>query len=224
MTKDERDATIRTLYPLVRAIARRVARVVNGADLDDLAGDGALGLIRAVDRYDATRGTTLETYARKMILGAMLNGVRRLDPVSERVRRTLRLAQERRYALAQERGTLPPFGELERDDAKIRLARIAAFRHAALSLDRPLASGCDPLADWTSEPSLRADERAKRRRLMEAVALLPERQRRIVRLHYGSELSLHRIGYAMRVSPQRISQLHLDALARLRHTVPVPSA
>ncbi len=220
MTPAERDATISDLYPLVRAIARRIARMVSGADADDLAGDGAIGLIRAVDSFDPTRGTTLETYARKLIVGAMLNGLRRLDPVSERVRRTLRQAEERRYRLAQERGTLPAFNELERDDDRIRRARVAAFRQAALSLDAPLAGRHDPLADWKSEPSTRAGERAKRTALLEAVALLPERQRRIVALHYGSELSLHAIGATMRVSPQRVSQLHINALVRLRHVVP----
>ena len=61
--------------------------MARGADRDDLLGDGALGLIRAVDTYDPLRGATLEAYARKLIAGAMLNGLRKLDPVSERVRR-----------------------------------------------------------------------------------------------------------------------------------------
>ena len=220
MTPLERDACIRSLYPFVRVLARRVARTAAGADLDDLIGDGAIGLIRAVDRFDAARGVALETYARKLIVGAMLNGMRRLDPVSERARRTLRRAEERRYALAQERGTLPGLGEIEREDAGVRRARVAAFRHAPLSLDAPMAGGGDPLADWESDPSRRANERAKSACLLEAIALLPERERRIVALHYGSEISLHSIGSTLRVSPQRISQLHTAALARLRHTVP----
>lgn len=220
MNDPARDEVIREYYPLVRSIARRVARVATGADAGDLAGDGALGLIRAVDTFDPSRGTTLETYARRLILGAMLNGLRRLDPVSERVRRTLRRAEERRYALAQERGTLPTFNELERDDEAVRRARIAAFRQVALSLDAPMAGGHDPLVDRSSEPSVRATERAKRAALLEAVALLPERQRRIVALHYGSELSLHAIGSRLRVSPQRVSQLHLGALERLRVAMP----
>ncbi len=220
MTAGEREATIRELFPLVRQTARRLARVAKAADLDDLVGDGSIGLIRAVDSFDIARGTTLETYARKLIIGAMLNGLRRLDPVSERVRRTLRRAEEKRYALAQARGTLPSLGELERNDANLRRARTAAFRQAALSLDAPLANGRDPLADWKTEPSSHVTERAKSAALAQAVALLPERQRRILSMHYGAELSLHAIGSQMRVSPQRVSQLHLRALQRLRHAVP----
>src|SRR5665213_3619587 len=111
---DEREATIRSLLPLVRTMARRVARVVRAADLDDLIGDGSVGLIRAVDAFDPARGASLETYVRRVVLGAMLNGLRRLDPVSERARRALREAERLRLALAQDRGSLPTLGEMER--------------------------------------------------------------------------------------------------------------
>ena len=220
MTAAKREETIDALLPLVRAIARRVSRAIGAADIDDLIGDGSIGLIRAVDTYDATRGTTLETYARNLIAGAMLNGLRRLDPVSERVRRTLRRAEEKRFAIAQQRGCLPTFAELERADPPLRRARTAAHRQAALSLDAPLPSGIDALADWSTEPAQAVTARDERRRLQEAIELLPERQRRILALHYAGDLTLHAIGSAMRVSPQRVSQLHLGALVRLRHTAP----
>jgi len=213
-----RELAIRDHVPLVRQIARRVARVATGAEFDDLVGDGSLGLIRAVDTFDRTRGTLFESYARRLILGAMLNGMRRRDPVSERVRRTLRRAEERRYFLAQERGTMPTFVELERDDPTLHRARIAAHRQATLSLDAAAPLKRDPLADSSLEPGAQVVARAKRAALQEAVALLPDRERRILSLHYADELSLHTIGSRLAVSPQRVSQLHLSALARLRRS------
>lgn len=216
----DRDASIREYLPIVRQIARRVARVATGAEFDDLVGDGSVGLIRAVDTFDATRGTSLESYARRLVLGAMLNGLRRRDPVSERVRRTLRRAEEKRYALAQERGTLPAYVELERGDVALQRARMAAYRQSALSLDAPSPVARDPLADWSTEPGARAASRARNAALREAVALLPERERRILSLHYAGEFSLHAIGTQLRVSPQRVSQLHIDALSRLRRASP----
>jgi RNA polymerase sigma factor for flagellar operon FliA len=220
MTPDERETTIRELFPVVRAIARRVAKLAKTIDLDDLIGDGSIGLIRAVDRFDATRGVSLEHFARRLIVGAMLNGLRRRDPVSERVRRTLRLADQRRYALAQERGTLPTLAELERGDGALRRARLAVHTQSPLSLDIPPASGREILIDRNSEPGERTVERARTREIRQAIALLSERERRIIALHYEGELSLHAIGRVLRVSPQRVSQLHLHAIARLRHTVP----
>jgi RNA polymerase sigma factor for flagellar operon FliA len=215
----DRAALIRELLPIVRQIARRVTRVVALADIDDLVGDGSLGLIRAVDTFDPSRGTTLELYARRLIVGAMLNGLRKLDPVSERVRRTIRRAEIKRYELAQELGTLPSLAELERSDAGLRRARVSAHRLNALSLDAPFPGGREPVVDWNGDPGERVIERAKRRALQEAIALLPERQQKILALHYSNDLTLHAISSRMRVSPQRVSQLHLSALARLRHVV-----
>jgi len=222
MTCAEREAAIGELLPLVRRIARRVGAVARAADLDDLIGDGCVGLVRAVDSFDPNHGAPLEAYARKLIAGAMLNGLRRLDPVSERVRRRLRAADMRRYELAHELGTLPSYAELELRDEALRRARVAAYRQAALSLDAPLPSERDALADWSGEPAAAAVARAGRRELGTALARLPERQRRILALHYGGELSLRAIGARMRVSPQRVSQLHLIALDRLRRTVSAP--
>ncbi len=222
MTPLERETTIRELFPLVRHIARRVRRVLGAAELDDLIGDGSVGLIRAVDGFDPRRGTLLDAYARRLIIGAMLNGLRRRDPVSERSRRIVRRADEQRFALAQELGTLPGFADLERADPPLRRARIAAHRQAALSLDAPLPSGEHAPAAAGSEPALQVLARARTRELQAAVALLPERQRRILALHYGRDLSLRAIGDRLHVSPQRVSQLHLSALAELRRTVAAP--
>lgn len=219
MNGDDRETAIRELLPLVRQIARRVASFAKMSDLDDLIGDGSIGLIRAVDRYDPSRGASLEQYARRLIACAMLNGLRRRDPVSERARRTLRGADERRYALAQERGTLPSLGEMERNDPALRRARLAAYTRMPLSLDAPSPLGRSGLVDRSAEPGERTASRARTRAIREAVALLPERERRILALHYDRDLSLRAIGRALDVSPQRVSQLHLLAIARLRRTI-----
>lgn len=219
---EAREDAIRELFPLVRSIARRVARLVRAADPDDLVGDGSIGLIRAVDTFDPARGTRLEVYARRLILGTMLNGLRRLDPVSERVRRTMREAERKRFELAQELGRVPGFCELEREDPALRAARVKAFRQSALSLDAPLPNEPNVLADFGSDPQARLEVRATELLLRNALSRLSPRQRRILELHYYGDVSLRAIGARMRVSPQRVSQLHLEALARLRATVPPP--
>src|SRR5580693_4284505 len=93
----DRESRIRALFPVVKKIARRLRTLVPGSELDDLVGDGSIGLIRAVDNFDPNRGPSLEHYARRLILGAMLNGVRRMDPVSERARRATRDGANLRY-------------------------------------------------------------------------------------------------------------------------------
>ena len=67
MTEDARTAQIRALLPMVKQLARRVQRMLPQADLDDLVGDGSVGLIRAVDAFDPALGIPLEHYARRVV-------------------------------------------------------------------------------------------------------------------------------------------------------------
>lgn len=213
---DARELRIRQLLPLVKRIARRIQRMVPGSEIDDLIGDGCVGLLRAVDSYDAAYGLTLEQYAPRVIAGSMLNGLRRLDPVSERVRRELREAERERYVLAAVSGSLPTRADMERRRPALRRAVIHAYRHAPLSLDSPLPAGERMSADWSGDPASIAGDRDECNGVRKALQLLPARQQYVVKLHYYAGKSLHQIGDTMRISPQRASQLHLAALKNLR--------
>ncbi len=219
MNEDAREDRIRALLPMVRQIARRVHRMVPMSEVEDLIGDGCVGLIRAVDAFDPARGVPLEHYARRLILGAVLNGVRRMDPVTERMRRTLRFANRARFALAQELGTLPSLAAMEQHSSKLTRARTEAHRRAPLSLDYPLPSGEKLEIDFSGDPQNLIGVRAERGRVFSAIAELSPRERRIVLAHYFAELRLRDLVGPLQISPQRVSQLHLLALKRLRATL-----
>lgn len=216
---EEREDAIRRLVPLVRRIARRIARLVPGTDLDDLIGDGCVGIIRAVDGFDPALGPSLEHYARRIALGAMLNGIRRLDPVSERVRRVVRLAERERYALAVVRGALPSDAELATHFPSLGRARAEAQRGSPLSLDAPLPPDAGSAPSGGEDPAETVVARAESRRIRAAVDALPPRQRDVVTAHYFGERPLRVISNQLRVSPQRVSQLHVAALERMRRTL-----
>jgi RNA polymerase sigma factor (sigma-70 family) len=217
MTDDERERTIRCLLPIVRRIASRIARLVPGSELDDLFGDGCVGLIRAVDAFDPTIGTSIEHYARRVVLGSMLNGVRRLDPVSERVRRIVRHAERERYAIAASAGTLPTMATLERYRPGLARARASAFRGTPISLDAPLPPGVTPPAgERADDPALVVVADAERRHIHAVIRALPARQRTVVVAHYFAGRPLRVISEELRISPQRASQLHLAAIRRIR--------
>lgn len=211
-----REAQIRDMFPLVKKIARRVHRLLPGSDPDDLIGDGSLGLIRAVDSFDPQRGPSLEQYASRIIAGAMLNGLRRLDPVSERVRREVRQADRERYDLASQFGAMPTQPEMERRRPALRRAATHAYRYTPLSLDGPLPAGEKLPGDWDADPGAIAAERSERDRVRAALHRLPARQRHVLSMHYFRGKSLHQIGEALAISPQRASQLHLAAIRNLR--------
>jgi RNA polymerase sigma factor for flagellar operon FliA len=219
MTADEREAAIRELFPLVRTCARRLANLLAVTDLDDLVGDGAIGLIRAVDSFDPARGVPLPHFARAVIVGAMLNGIRRNDGVSERVRRTVRYAERLRWELAHRDGAMPTERDLERQVPGLAAARAKAYAHAPLSLDATLPERERLAIRRDDDPQERATAAADAETIARAVGALPARQRSVVLGHYYGEVSLRTLSGTLRLSPQRVSQLHLAALRTLRTTL-----
>lgn len=213
---DERERTIRNLLPIVRAIAKRIHRLVPIVALDDLVGDGSVGLIRAVDAYDPSYGTTLETYARRLILGNMLNGVRRMDPVNERARRELREAQRQRYEIAASSGSLPSLNEMCAARPHLRAALRQVHEAVPFSLDRRLPDDAEEPLDAAADPALIVDARLDLARLQRMVRRLNPRYRALLMRHYYFDESLSHIGRQMAISSQRVSQMHVTALRHLR--------
>lgn len=224
MDEHPHEATVRELLPLVKKIARRMRRLIAGSDFDDLVGDGNVGLLRALETFDPSRGPTLEQYAGRIIAGAMLNGIRRLDPVSERVRREVRDAERERYALATERGELPSQAEMEARRPALRRATTHAHRYTPLSLDAPLPPDERLADDPLGDPLAWVMTRDQRAFVQNALDRLSSRHRALVEWHYFAEVSLHEIGKRLMVSPQRASQLHLAALKHLRKALHAPAA
>ncbi len=222
VSRDFREEQIRELFPFVKRIARRVHRMIPGSDPDDLVGEGCLGLIRAIDTFDESRGPSLQQYAARIILGAMLNGLRRLDPVSERVRREIREAERERYALASQTGAMPSEYEMEQLRPALRRAYVHAYRYTPLSLDGPLPVGERLSGDWDADPAILAGKRGEGESVHAALRALPVRQQHLLGLHYFAGHSLHQIGKALAISPQRASQLHLAALKKLRKIMHAP--
>lgn len=211
-----REARIREYLPLVKKIARRVRHLVPNMDLDDLIGDGSIGLIRAVDAFDPLRGPSLEQYARRLIIGAMLNGIRRMDPVPERARRAVREAERTRYRLAVERGGLPTFAEMEDLRPGNRRAAEISRRNVPLSLDAALPEGESVPVDTSSDPASIVVGRFMREEVHQRIFALSSRQRAVLLEHYFGGRSLRSIGARMSISAQRASQLHTSAIKRLR--------
>ncbi len=216
MTTGNREELVRALLPLVRKVARRLRRLVPSFDVDDLVGDGSIGLLRAVDSFDPRRGTRLEEYARRLIIGAMLNGIRRMDPVSERSRRIVRDGENTRYTVAAAEGAVPTMREMERRCPGYARALRAAHRGQPLSLDAPLPLGEAVASDWSDDPAQIVERRAESARLAALLDGLPLRHRQIVLMHYYCGNSLRSIGRRLSISPQRASQLHLSAIEKLK--------
>ncbi|EGA5182690.1 TPA: RNA polymerase sigma factor FliA [Salmonella enterica subsp. enterica serovar Typhimurium] len=194
--------------PLVRHEALRLqVRLPASVELDDLLQAGGIGLLNAVDRYDALQGTAFTTYAVQRIRGAMLDELRSRDWVPRSVRRN---ATETEVA---ERLGIPV--------AEYRQMLLDTNNSQLFSYDEWREEHGDSIELVTEEhqqenPLHQLLEGDLRQRVMDAIESLPEREQLVLTLYYQEELNLKEIGAVLEVGESRVSQLHSQAIKRLR--------
>jgi RNA polymerase sigma factor for flagellar operon FliA len=219
MNGQEREAAIVRLFPLVKTIAQAVCHQVRNVELDDLVGDGAVGLIGAVDGFDPARGLPLERYARRKILYAMLDGMRRGDHLSQRARRVLVRAEHDRFAFALQLGRMPSHMELEQRHPKLRSAQSTAYLRRPLSLDSSSAVETLVAPDWQGDPAFVLCARETERSVSIALERLPQRHRELLGMYYARGFRLADVAERLSLTKQRVAQLRDIALATVREEV-----
>lgn len=212
--------------PLVRHEALRLqVRLPASVELDDLLQAGGIGLLNAVERYDALQGTAFTTYAVQRIRGAMLDELRSRDWAPRSVRRNAREVASAMQQVEQRVGR----PATEQEVAKILDIDLAEYRQILLDTNNSQLFSYD---EWREEhgesvePLLEGHEDANplqhllegnlRQRVIEAIEALPEREKMVLTLYYQEELNLKEIGAVLEVGESRVSQLHSQAIKRLR--------
>ena len=212
--------------PFVESLARRMASTMpHSIDLGDLVQDGVLGLIDAANRFDEARGIKFETFAERRVRGAMIDALRR-DAWPRGVRRVRRELEAAREQLRRELGAEPTLSDLARrvgsDEARLErtIVRINTIESTSpLASFDSLDTATLPAVLVPSEPPApdRLYEQSEvRDRVRTAMALLPERERKIINLYYFAEATMKQIGDAIGVNESRVSQLHARAIQRLK--------
>jgi len=108
-----REQLILAHLPQVWLIASQMHRLLpRHLELDDLVSVGCVGLIEAVDRYDPQRGCLLKTLAERRIRGAILDYLRKVDPLTRRLRRFVKQRDKAAVWLELELGRAPESAEL----------------------------------------------------------------------------------------------------------------
>lgn len=219
-----REQLITSHLNLVSRLARRV--VANDGQLDDLIQVGYIGLIKAIDRFDPSKGNKFSTYAIPTITGEIRNYLRDKGSMIRIPRHLheLRIAIEKAHQhLTQQLGRMPTeeelASELAIDADRVRRVR-ALSSHDPVSLDRELQEleeqelrSMGVLFGQLDEELERSEERATIRRALEK---LTARQRAILRLLFYEDLSQAEIGELMNISQMQVSRLRREALLRLR--------
>ena len=225
-TKDE---IIVEYAPLVRFIAQKIAaRLPSNIELDDLISCGVIGLMDAIDKFDPTRDNKFKTYAEFRVRGAILDELRAQDWVPRSVREKAKLV-ERTYAkLESDLGrpatdeemcealecTQEEFHDLLNKSKSVSLLNIddsASFNRG----DKKLLAGLVEDSK-NSNPYHAVSYKNVRDKIKEGIKSLPEKQRLVLSLYYYEDLNLKEIGQVLDVTESRVSQLHTQAIMKLK--------
>ena len=221
-----RDELITRYLPLIKYVVGRMAVTPpSGLDYEDLLSFGVFGLLDAVDKFDPSKGFVFQTYAIPRIRGSILDELRKCDWFSRTGREKVQ-----KYNRAMEK-VLRDSGEM-RDDLVMKEMGVGideyyevqelASRGYITSLDdtTPLddrdVSIEATLADDRETAADRLDDESDKQQLIEALQLLPDRERQMLSLYYYEGLTLKEIGAIMGVTESRISQIHGKGLSMLR--------
>ncbi len=224
---DAKKALIEQYLPLVDYVTNRMAiGLPKNVSKDDLASNGAMGLIDAIDKFDYKRGLQFETYASWRIRGAIIDGLRQGDWVPRSVREKAKRIEEAYQHLEQQ--YLRSVSDVEMSS----YLQVSEREFTTMLQEIAVTTVCsleDPIREEESETrmSLLVDEKAKnpdhkvhefflKESLVKGIERLTEKERIVVSLFYYEELSLSEIAEVMSLSPSRISQLHSKAILRLR--------
>ncbi len=224
-----RDRLLQDHLGLVHHVARQVSRTLAvRADFDELVSAGTIGLMTALEGFDASRGLAFSTFAAPRIRGAILDELRKQDHVPRSIRRKTREISAAREAWMRQHGRAPEDRELA---AQLNVDMDTLWRWQAdvegahhIPLDRapgeresnaPTQAELLPSSEESEvEESLTHEQEVMH--LKDAILRLKEQERVVLSLYYFEELKLHEIAKVLELTESRVSQIRSKALSKLR--------
>jgi RNA polymerase sigma factor for flagellar operon FliA len=220
MAAAETNKLVEQHLELVQAIARKLKKSLGtSAELDDLVAYGSKGLVEAAERFDARPGVAFTTFAYYRIRGAMLDGMRTMGWYSRGDYARYR-AEERANEYLQshaDRTSDSAEGPAPKPESAEILAAVAQVLSGVAAVHITSLEAASTVADETfAAPDAGIDVGRLGKRARDAIAKLPEKERRLMELYYFEEKNLEEAGAELGLSKSWACRLHARAIDQLR--------
>ncbi|MFI5820677.1 RNA polymerase sigma factor SigF [Streptomyces rishiriensis] len=222
-----RSQIVEAWLPMANRLAGRFRN--RGENQDDLRQVAALGLVKAVDRYDPARGNAFESYAVPTVTGEIkrhfrdhmwtLHVPRRVQDLRNRVRSA---GQELAQTASGRRPTVAELAEaaqLSEEDVRTGLEALESFTALSLDAELPGGDGGYSLTDAMGEADPALDKVVDREAVRPRLAALPERERTILYLRFFGDMTQSRIAEQLGISQMHVSRLINRCCDRLREQI-----
>ena len=208
-----REQIIAFYLPFARMLAAKLYARRTFAELEfqDYFQFASIGLVEAVDRFDPTQGAKFETFAARRVNGAILNGIESLSERQVQIGARRRIAADRMKSLKAD-------AEPSAKDAAALfdyLAEIAIGLALGFALDQP-GTHLGEEVGYPDNTYRSIELRQLQQRIRELLEHLPENEKRVIKYHYLQQIAFDEIASMLGVTKGRISQIHKEALVRLR--------
>lgn len=219
----------------VRSMAARLSRKLPASvDRQDLEQDGFVGLMEAMVRWTReASGAHFENFVALRAQGAMLDGLRAVDPATRKVRAEMRRVELAIQRLSHRHGRLPTESEVAQaldmplPDYQRLLQEAGGYQLVSLEdleHDGVVNAYLHECARQHADPLVVLERSVFRQTLMLSLAELTEQEQQVLSLYYGEGLRMHEVGVEMGISESRVSQLHTKAIAELRASLRSPDS
>lgn len=210
---------VESCVTLVHHLARQYASQNSKISLEDLIGEGYIGLVQAAQKFDQRRGVKFSTFATTRIRGAMMDSMRRSRPLSRPMAEKIAKVSSLSDNMTAEAGREPTQTEIAR---KLRLSptkasEVMRMRSLRLtSLDLQSEEMHREFADDEDTPEEQAIQTVLQQELRGHVARLLPRDREIIHRIFWLRQKHSAVAEDLGISESRVSQLQTRALGRLR--------
>lgn len=225
-----RERLVLEYAPLIKYIAQKIAaRLPANIELDDLMSSGVIGLMDAIEKYDASRDNKFKTYAEFRIRGAILDELRAQDWVPRSVREKAKILERCYSKIEQLKGRQATDEEVceelginqeEFHDLLNQVRSVSLLSYDDLSSfsksDKRTLHGFSENSSKAPTPFSEVNVASIKKLIATAIQELPEKQRLVLSLYYYEDLNLKEIGRVLDVTESRVSQLHTQAVLRLK--------